>query len=152
MSMEKPVGVTIAQIRQLQGRISQKLLKECPTLSGIEVNAAQINILFQLWLEDNVSISNIAKRTNLANTTLTNMLERLMRQGLITKTRNPENKREYIVSITDKCRQLYEEYLYIEKTMREINFMGFSEDEIGQIKKYLLRMKDNLESWEEENK
>lgn len=152
MSMEKPIGVTVAQIRQLQGRITQRLLKECPTISSVEVNEAQTNILFQLWLEDSVSITNLAKRTSLANTTLTNMLERLQRQGLINKVRNCENKREYIISLTDKCRQIYEEYVFLEQTMNDINFAGFSEEEILQTKSYLVRMKDNLEKWEKENK
>lgn len=152
MSMEKPIGVTIAQIRQLQGRISQKLLRECPTISSIDVNEAQTNILFQLWIEDNVSITNLARHTSLANTTLTNMLDRLQRQGLITKVKNPNNKREYIISLTDKCRQIHEEYLFLERTMREINFADFSDDEVNNVKNYLVRMKNNLEKWENENK
>ena len=66
-------GILITRIKQLQGRIFEKLL----AAHGIsEFNGAQGRILFVLWEKDGIPISELAKKTGLAKTTLTSMLDR----------------------------------------------------------------------------
>ena len=78
-----PVGILLAQIKQLQSRIIERKLKETNNLD--DLNGAQINILYHLWQQDDICISELSSRTKLANTTLTTMLERLERKGHITR-------------------------------------------------------------------
>lgn len=148
--MEKniPFGGKIAQIRQLQGRIAQKIIKQMPDIDVEGINEAQMNIIFQLWLEDNVTISEIAKRTKLANTTLTNMLERLCAMGMIVKSQNESNRRGTIVCLTEKGKKIQDSYINVVKKMRKINFHGFTKEEIDSLFSYLDRVKENLETWE----
>ena len=61
-----PVGIRIAQIKFLQGRIFRQLLRE---YAGTDLNGSQINIIFVLWQEDDITISQLSQRTNLAKTT-----------------------------------------------------------------------------------
>lgn len=151
MNDDMPIGVAIAQIRQIQGRIAQKLLKKYERAAGIKLGEAQMNILYRLWQKDGVSISDIARRTNLANTTLTNMIDRLERQGLVKRERNKSNRREYIITLTDSSREIQNDYVGMVSQLREINFKGFSEEEIGTMRLYLKRIMENLEKWEDEN-
>ena len=52
-------GILITRIKQLQGRIFEKLL----TAHGIsEFNGAQGRILFVLWEQDGILISELARR------------------------------------------------------------------------------------------
>lgn len=140
---DMPVGILLAQIKQLQGRIIEKKLKAyiCQDLNG-----SQINILYQLWLEDNITISQLSTRTNLANTTLTTMLDRLEKQGQIIRHRNENNRREIRIQLTDSAKNLRQDSNLVLQEMHEINFNGFSNEEEDLVYSLLLRMKKNLEN------
>lgn len=139
---DMPVGILLAQIKQLQSRIIEKKLKAC---TCHELNGSQINILYQLWLEDNITISQLSARTNLANTTLTTMLDRLEKQGQIIRHRNENNRREIRIQLTDSAKNLQQESNLVLKEMHAINFKGFSNEEENLVYSLLIRMKQNLE-------
>lgn len=145
-----PVGIVMAQIKQLQGRIIEKLLKENET--GEAINGAQVNILYQLWQEDDITISELSKRTQLANTSLTTMLDRLENHGQIIRCRNTENRREVRIKLTPQAKNLKQDTHDILTTMHGINFNGFSPEEEQQMYTYLARMKANLESYAVQDK
>ncbi|MEG1457769.1 MAG: MarR family transcriptional regulator [Acetivibrio sp.] len=143
-----PVGIDILQIKQLQARNLQKLLHEEVDIE--EINQGQINILYQLWKKDNITISELSKSTNLANTSLTTMLERLERQGYLMRVNNPKNRREIRLILTDKCKEREDKYTQVIEVMQRVNFNGFSEEEEKQMRSYLERMRNNLENYEKE--
>jgi len=67
-------GFLISQIKQISGRIFEKLLSN----AGVDAfNGAQGRILYVLWQEDNIPIAELSKKTGLAKTTLTSMLDRM---------------------------------------------------------------------------
>ena len=140
---DMPVGILFSQIKQLQGRIIEKKLKN---YNSQDLNGSQINILYQLWLEDNITISQLSTRTNLANTTLTTMLDRLEKQGQIIRQRNENNRREVKIQLTDSAKKLRQESNLVLKEMHAINFKGFSNEEEDLMYSLLLRMKQNLEN------
>ena len=71
-------GFLISQVKQVQGRVFDAMLQE----AGIEeFNGAQGRILYILWQEDNLPIVELSRRTGLAKTTLTGMLDRMEGQG-----------------------------------------------------------------------
>lgn len=140
-----PVGVVMAQIKQLQSRIIERILKENTNMAAL--NGAQINIIYQLWQEDNITISELSKRTQLANTSLTTMLDRLESHGQITRCRNDENRREIRIKLTDQAKALKDHGYEILQAMHAINFNGFSKEQENQMYEYLNRMKSNLESY-----
>ncbi|MEG0766933.1 MAG: MarR family transcriptional regulator [Clostridia bacterium] len=143
-----PVGVLIAQIKQLQGRSIERLLKRRQGLEGL--NAAQLNILYQLWLEDDINISELSRRTKLANTTLTTMLERLEKQGQLRRIQNAENRREIHVCLTAKSGDMQADYQELIETMQQVNFAGFAPTEEAALRDYLERMRHNLEKFAKE--
>ena len=140
-----PVGIVMAQIKQLQSRIIEKLLKETQAYDAM--NGAQMNILYQLWQKDDITISELSKKTQLANTSLTTMLDRLEQRGQIIRCRNSENRREICIKLTDQAKDLKEHANIILNTMHGINFNGFSDEEKDQMYAYLTRMKNNLENY-----
>ncbi|WP_310603430.1 MarR family transcriptional regulator [Anaerosporobacter sp.] len=137
-----PVGILLAQIKQLQSRIIEKKLK---STSFKDLNGSQINILYQLWLEDDITISQLSARTNLANTTLTTMLDRLEKLGQIRRQRNENNRREIRIQLTDSAKNIQQDGTTLLEEMHAINFNGFSTEEETLMYSLLLRMKQNLE-------
>lgn len=149
MEGKLPVGIVLTQIKQMQARIIGRLLKDY-RLEESGINGAQMNVLFHLWQEDDITISQLGNRSQLANTTLTAMLDRLEGQGMVVRRQNPGNRREIKICLTEKGRS--QRYIYddILKTMRGINFAGFQEEEIAQLEGYLERFRDNLMRYEKE--
>ena len=79
MKVDVQGGFLIAKIKHLSGRIFARMLKE----QEIEINPSQGRIMFVLWQEDALPISELANRTGLGKSTLTSMLDRLESSGFL---------------------------------------------------------------------
>ena len=84
-------GFLISQIKQVQGRVFDAMLQK----AGIEeFNGAQGRILYVLWQEDNLPIVELSKRTGLAKTTLTGMLDRMEERGFLERHFDKTDRRQ----------------------------------------------------------
>lgn len=134
-------GILITKIKQLQGRIFEKLL----TAHGIsEFNGAQGRILFVLWETDGIPISELARRTGLAKTTLTSMLDRMEQKELITRVYSPADRRTVKIRLTEKTLGLREHYDQVSDEMNQIFYKGFSDEEIHTLETSLRKVLANL--------
>lgn len=137
----------ITQIRQLQGRVFEKLLKA----SGVEAfNGPQGRILYVLWEHEQLTITDIGRLTSLANTTLTSMLDRMEEGGLIQRTRDAHNRRRIFVSITEKARSCRAMYEHVSQEMNTLFYQGFTPQEITSFEDKLRAILSNLEQQEKE--
>ena len=135
-------GYLISRIHRMGGRLFDRLLSE----ADIDAfNGAQGRILYVLWQEDGVSISEIAQRTGLANTTLTSMIDRLEEAELIRREAVPGDRRRQRIVLTEKARGLKDDYERISQRMNDLYYVGFTEEEYTQLEGYLLRILSNLE-------
>ncbi|NLU32270.1 MAG: MarR family transcriptional regulator [Clostridiaceae bacterium] len=135
-------GFLISQIKQISGRIFEKIISD----SGIDAfNGAQGRILYVLWKKDHIPIIELSRKTGLAKTTLTSMLDRMEASGLITRHFDKSDRRKIIIALTDKSKGLQEEFDRVSKQMNEIYYRGFSDDEIRQFEDSLRRILGNLE-------
>ena len=140
-------GFQISKIKQLGDRVFEKIL----TAQGIEAfNGAQGRILYVLWQEDGVPIKTIAKRCGLAITSLTTMLERMEKSGLIIRQQDSGDKRKTLIFLTDKAKALKEDYDAVSDRMSAIFYQGFTEEEIRNFEEHLERIRLNLEGWQPE--
>ena len=134
-------GFLISKIKQIQGRVFEKLLLE----HGIDqFNGAQGRILFVLWDCDSIPISELSDRTGLAKTTLTSMLDRLEMSGHIQRVYDPADRRKIIIRLTETARNLEDKYNEVSSRMSEIFYDGFVDEDIINFEKYLSRVLDNL--------
>ena len=140
--METKGGFLISRIKQVGGRLFDRMLAE----ADIDAfNGAQGRILYVLWQGDGLTISQLSAQTSLANTTLTSMLDRMERSGLIQREPSPSDRRALLIRLTDKARALREDYDRISQRMNEMYYLGFTEAEIRQFESYLQRVLDNLQ-------
>lgn len=139
-------GFYISQVKQLSDRVFQRLLKEY----GInDFNGPQGRILYVLWQEDNLPIIEISKRTSLAKTTLTSMLDRMERAGHIKRNFDTNNRRQILITLTPETRALKNKYEIVSNEMSELFYKDFSDEEITDFEKYLYRIIKNLKEIEE---
>lgn len=141
MKIDTKGGMLITQIKQISGRIFERLLVN----AGIEeFNGAQGRILYVLWKKDGVPIVELSKQTGLAKTTLTSMLERMEQANLIERVPDERDKRRICISLTDHARRLSKEYEQVSDEMNDIFYAGFREDEMIALDSALQRVLDNL--------
>ena len=143
--METRGGFLISQIKQIQGRIFERLLSN----AGIEAfNGAQGRILYVLWQKDGLPIVELSRKTGLAKTTLTGMLDRLDSQGLITRCADSADRRQIIIRLAEKAKQLNSDYTRVSQEMNRLFYRGFSNDDIIHFENTLKRILKNLEESE----
>ena len=143
--METRGGFLISQIKQIQGRIFERLLSN----AGIEAfNGAQGRILYVLWQKDGLPIVELSRKTGLAKTTLTGMLDRLESQGLLTRCADSADRRQIIIRLAEKAKQLNSDYTRVSQEMDQLFYRGFSNDEIIRFENTLNRILENLEESE----
>jgi len=134
-------GFLISQIRQVGGRIFEKLLAG----AGVDAfNGAQGRILYILWQADNIPIVELSSKTGLAKTTLTSMLDRMEESGLIVRVFDKSDRRQIRISLTEQARALSSEYDGVSRAMNEIYYAGFSDEEIVAFENTLRRILKNL--------
>lgn len=134
-------GFLVSKIKQIQGRVFEKLLSEY----GIdEFNGAQGRILYVLWEKDNIPIHILSEETGLAKTTLTSMLDRLEASGSIVRVYDKSDRRIVKIRLTSKAELLKEKYNEVSAKMNEIFYEGLSNEEIISFEDTLVKILDNL--------
>lgn len=141
-------GFLITKIKQIQGRVFEKLLNEYEIK---EFNGAQGRILFVLWEKDNIPIRELSEKTGLAKTTLTSMLDRLEKSGHITRSFDKSDRRTVRIRLTKEARSLQEKYDGVSEKMSEIFYGGFTDEEILSFEDSLRKIIENLIEKENEN-
>ena len=137
-------GFLVTKIKQLGDRIFERILAE----KNIDAfNGAQGRILYVLWQEDGVPIKIISEKSGLAITSLTTMLERMEKNGLISRKTDEADKRKTLLFLTDKAKELKEAYDSVSNEMGNIYYRDFTDKEILQFEEYLNRLRVNLEEW-----
>ncbi|MDR0307846.1 MAG: MarR family transcriptional regulator [Chitinispirillales bacterium] len=133
----------MSQIGRLSSRTWERLLKEYDIDA---FNGAQGKILYVLWEHEKLTITDIARLTSLAKTTLTGMLDRMEADGLVRRIPDKINRRRIFVSVTEKTKEYRKKYGQISDDMNGICYRGFTEAEIVNFENQLRRMLKNFES------
>ena len=138
-------GFLISQIKHTSDRVSEKALRD----QGLEdFNGAQGKLLYVLWQTDGISSAELAGKAGLAPTTLTAMLDRMEQSGLVKRVPHETDRRRLRIMLTEKSRRLKAQYDEYSDAMTRAYYIGFSEDEIAEFERLLLRVLNNLKECE----
>jgi len=140
MKTQSEGGFLIARIHQLSGRIFARMLKG----HEIEINPAQGRIMFVLWKNDGIPITELARKTSLEKSTLTSMLDRLEDAGYVARVPSPDDRRKILIRRTAKDKAWQKVYIRVSQQMSELFYAGFSQAEVDGFERYLKRIFDNL--------
>ena len=143
--MKAEGGYLMSQIKQVSGRIFEKMLIN----AGIdEFNGAQGRILYVLWQHDNIPIVELSRKTGLAKTTLTSMLDRMEASNLILRVYDSKDRRQIRIVLTEHAKALSDKYEDVSAQMVNVYYAGFSEEEVIFFEDTLRRVLNNLQEKE----
>ena len=145
--MKSNSGFLIGRIKQVNTRLLNKFLAQKNITA---FNGEQGRILHVLWENDGISNQELSKRSGLAMSSLTTMLERMEEKNLLTRKGCPKDKRKCLLFLTEHANSLKKEYDEISDKMTKLSFEGISEDERLTFEKTLENILHNLEKAEQE--
>ena len=86
-------------------------------------------MLFALWQEAGISQTELSKRCDVANYTMTRLLDQLQVQGLITRHQEVDNRRAFQIFLTDEAKALEQDLICEAERVNEKFLSNLSEDE-----------------------
>jgi len=125
----------------LISKVCQKLiinLQKSFSESGIEVTPVQVMLLFFLQQNNDLSLTQISQGLMLENPTVTRLIYRLEKSGHVKRSDHPNDRRVYLVHLTEKGKKVAKKALPIVKKLNDQIKEGYSKAEIEDFKKVLI--------------
>ncbi len=117
---------------------AEKKLKEFDLTFGEQV------IIMFLSIHKNVNQDTISKRYMVDKCMVAKILNKLEHKGIIVRARNPNNKRENLISLSQKGSDMIKHMGSILKEWNEIIYDGFSPEEVECMKRLTEKMALNI--------
>jgi len=145
--MEQPLGKLLAGICRLNRGFMHSLWDELGLYRG------QPFLLAVLWESEGITHSELARRIHVSPATVTNMIKRMEKGGLLERRPDEVDRRVSHVYLTDAGRALRGR---VDQRWRELEtqiFGSFSEEEqemlaalLGRVRTELIRLHDGVEA------
>ena len=140
-------GTLLSQVHQVCGRVWNKILRDN---NMADLEGARGRIIFVLWGKDGVPIKTLCEKTSLDKSTLTGIIDRLERDGYITKKPSETDKRSTLISLTGKEQEFAQNVQKVSNQMNRIFYKGFTDEEILQFDTMLERILENCKEEEKQ--
>lgn len=114
-----------------------------PMLDEIGLTYPQYLAMLALWEEDGVTVSALGGRLYLDSGTLTPLLKRLEKAGLIARERNAEDERQVLVRLTQAGRALKRQAAAIPRKLAASS--GVPVTELIALRKKLQKLRGEME-------
>jgi len=132
------LGQLLSQVCRLTGdRLRVKM-------EGIGLHKGQGFILFHLWHHDGIAQNVIAHALHVSPATVTSMLQRMERDGWITRARDPEDQRVVRVHLTEKAKALHEEVRASFRNLEKEVTSVLTKDERKALQELLVKLHEHL--------
>lgn len=109
-----------------------------PLLDRLEITYPQYLVLMVLWENDSLPVNDIAKRLILNTNTITPLLKRMEKQGLISRKRSEVDERKVLVQLTEKGKDLQEKASGVpEELIKRISVSDLKQDDLLKLRESL---------------
>lgn len=132
--------VLLAKAEQKHHNYTKKILIK----EKLNVTPGQMSVLYTLYNGDGITITELSKKCYLDNSTLTGVIDRLEKSGLVLRGEHPDDRRQLLIYLTDAAKA--KEPL-INDVMNRIStamLAECTEEEIAIFRKVLLNIFDKL--------
>ncbi|MGX7107955.1 MarR family transcriptional regulator [Facklamia miroungae] len=137
------VGKYISKIALINGRLFHKILS---LDDRAKFNSEQGKILYCLWEKAPLTTTDLSMESGLAKNTLSSMLNRMEKAGLIYSFPHPSDKRKRYFDLTEEGRKQSIVGEAASKKLSAIFYEGFTEEESKLFEALLERVVNNLEA------
>ena len=132
------LGFQLFQISRMHRQRAEEALNK------LGLHAGQEMTLFQLWIEEGLSQTQLAASMRVEPPTATKMLQRMEQAGLIERRADPEDARVTRVYLTERGRSLEQPVLKVWKELETQTVAGLSATEQALLSRLLQQVSANL--------
>ena len=131
-------------IARIDEKIKQYLVIELQKSNIKDLYPSHGDIIGTLLIKNHLSMKELAKEIGRNKSTVTGLTDKLIRLGYIRKTKDPNDNRISIISLTDKGEALTDRWLEISKELRKTVTYRFTESEKEELVYLLTKIDSNF--------
>ncbi|MDR1599753.1 MAG: MarR family transcriptional regulator [Oscillospiraceae bacterium] len=113
-----------------------------PFLNEIGLTYTQYIVMMVLWAESPMNVKALGERLYLDSGTLTPLLKKLEKIGIVTRSRSDKDERELVVSLTERGEHLREQAVEIPSKMS--GCVSLTAEDVGALYGLLYKLLDRL--------
>lgn len=102
--------------------LMKRKLSEAFKKEGYHITIEQWTILNALWKNEGLIQTELAQKTFKDKTNLTRILDKMERDGLVKRNKNPNNRRAYKITMTENATELFQKLIPIARDNNEEMF------------------------------
>lgn len=110
-------------------------------LEKYNLTPKQFSLLAFLWKQDGLSQVELSDKCQIDRTTVGGLLDRLESQSYVKRLPHPEDRRAYLICLTDTGKALQENLLAIAWEVSNVFAAKLSADEIETLKRILSKLR-----------
>ncbi|SHI65139.1 transcriptional regulator, MarR family [Mesonia phycicola] len=114
-----------------------------PMLKELDITYPQYLVLLVLWEKDEINLSTIAEKLQLKSNTLTPLLKRLEKRGLLERKRSAVDERNIVITLTQEGKKLKDKACEIPSLLA--NKVPLSAEETNQFYQLLNKLIEGIE-------
>jgi len=135
---EMTVGQLLAQVCRMSGHHLKTHMEK------IGLHRGQGFAMVQLWHRDGVPQRELSEAMHISPASVTNMLQRMERDGWIRRERDRDDQRVVRVYLSDKAKDLREKARTVFREMEEELGSIYSDEERETLKRLLMKLHDRF--------
>jgi DNA-binding MarR family transcriptional regulator len=139
--IDEHTGILVKKAARLFEQVANK------NLDKLGVTYSQTIFLVRLWDHDGQTQIELARSAGLKQPTVVRILDRMERDGLISRQRNTEDKRVYNFHLTEKGKKACKKLEEHANTMHDIATGDIPENDILKLNKLVSSIIENLEGF-----
>ncbi|SHF43888.1 MarR family winged helix-turn-helix transcriptional regulator [Desulforamulus putei] len=108
------------------------------------LDPAPLSALLKLWRQDGLTVTELGDKLFLKASTITSLVDRMERDGLVRRERNQEDRRVVRIFLTEKAKNLKEQFPGFEEYIQDKIKGHFTEEELETLIKLLSKLESSL--------
>lgn len=113
-------------------------------LGKLGLYPGQPPILFMLWKKDGCSQKELAEKLHVKPATITVMLRRMEKAGLLERREDSQDLRVSRVYLAQKGKEILQQLEEVLKVVEKECYKGFTDEERILLRRFLIQMRENL--------
>lgn len=126
------------------GFLTRKELQSRFAESGENITPEEWALLMQLWVKDDQTPSNLADNTIRDRTTVTRLLDGMVKKGLVTRTQSETDRRQICIKLSPTGQEMEKRLVPIAKGLIADALDGIDKQDVDKALEVLRKMNENL--------
>ncbi|MDD2278865.1 MAG: MarR family transcriptional regulator [Bacteroidales bacterium] len=143
--MNTPSKSFVYTLTRVSSRYKTELAQNFASKGYADVTPDYWIVLEWLWEEDNITLGQLAKRTNKDNASITRIIGGMERNDLVVRTPSASDKRSFQISMSKYARSIVENLKRIEEETLERATEGLNPIEVKELVRMLEHLFNNID-------